>query len=286
MRRIVTAVLVVFMLAAPVAAQSQIQPATVKVAGSPNVLQWPVTTRISRLELVDAGVRVTFDRCGVWPDVTPPGWAGPLRFTLWLFLNVGGEWYGAGIIQFWGCDQYNGGAVYQDQQIARNWVYDSRWSSMVGHQPAPGERIGFMVSAGNARGQDDHQVAERSDIVELLMPTAAVSYPPAPFAAVEGVFVPAPAPVPTPFPLPAPPLPSIELAGVYAQLADIRAIVTELARASAEAHASIHQNITEGRTENQTFFEQVRTHWKAIIGKAAVTAGPIIGAIFAGRATK
>jgi hypothetical protein len=56
---------------------------------------------------------------------------------------------------------------------------------MVGHQPAPGERIGFMVSAGNARGQDDHLVAERSDIVEVLMPSAAVAYPPAPFAAVD-----------------------------------------------------------------------------------------------------
>lgn len=190
------ALLVALVLTAPAAAQSQIAPAAVKVSNSPNVLAWPVTTHIARLELADAGVRVTFDKCKAWPDVTPPGWDGPLRFTLWLFLNIGGEWYASGIIQFWACDQSSGGAVYQDNQIARNWVYDARWSSMVGHQPRPGERIGFMVSAGNARGQDDHLVAERSDIVELLMPAAAATYPP--FAAVERPITPPPVVTPPP----------------------------------------------------------------------------------------
>lgn len=261
----------VLAIAAPAAAQSQIQPAAVKVAGSPNVLAWPVTTRIARLELADQGVRVTFDKCATWPDVTPPGWGGPLRFTLWLFENIGGEWYASGIIQFWACDQFNGGAVYQDNQIARNWVYDSRWSAMVGHQPAPGERIGFMVSAGNARGQDDHLVAERSDIVEVLMPSAAVAYPPAPFAAVEGVFVPPPI-VPPPsisvppsslpcpsgyygtlFPdchpivLPPPPAPPLDLSGVYAQLAALKA------------------DVAASRSENQQFYEEARSTWKDVL---------------------
>jgi ABC-type nitrate/sulfonate/bicarbonate transport system substrate-binding protein len=55
------------LLAAPAAAQSQIQPATVKVANSPNVLAWPVTTRIARIELAGQGVRVTFDKCASGP---------------------------------------------------------------------------------------------------------------------------------------------------------------------------------------------------------------------------
>lgn len=198
--------LVALLFAAPASAQPIIQPAAVKVANSPNVLAWPVTTHITRLELADAGVRVTFDRCEVWPDVTPPGWDGPLRFTLWLVENIGGEWFASGIIQFWACDQFNGGAVYRDNQIARNWVYDARWSSMVGHQPRPGERIGFLVSAGNARGQDDHLVAERSDIVELLMPSAAAAYPP--FAGVEPVVAPPVVVTPPPV-VPDPPPPPV-----------------------------------------------------------------------------
>lgn len=96
---------------------------------------------------------------------------------------------------------------------------------------------------------------------------------------------PAPTPVPTPAPVPAP-IPSIDLSGVYAQFAILNQKLDELARASGDAHAAIEQNVTDGRKENQTFFETVKAQWKAIVGKAAVYAGPIIAAIFAGRATK
>lgn len=82
------------------------------------------------------------------------------------------------------------------------------------------------------------------------------------------------------------PLPSIDLSGVYAQFSILNAKVDELIRANGDAHAAIHQNISDGRAENRTFFEQVRTQWKAIVGKALVYGGPIIAAIFAGRATK
>lgn len=278
-------------IAAPAAAQSQIQPAAVKVAGSPNVLAWPVTTRIARLELADQGVRVTFDKCATWPDVTPPGWGGPLRFTLWLFENIGGEWYAAGIIQFWACDQFNGGAVYQDHQIARNWVYDTRWSAMVGHQPAPGERIGFMVSAGNARGEDDHGVAERSDIVELLMPTAAATYPPAPFAAVEGVYVPPPivtpppvvvAPPPVvvvppapPVPVPSPaPLPATDLSPVLGALASYQASLNAQL-------ADLRAQLATAAADVQAFRAEVEGKWAQYIGPILKYGGAIVVGILA-----
>lgn len=262
------------LLAAPAAAQPQIQPAAVKVANSPNALAWPVTTRIQRLELGDQGVRVTFDRCESWPDVTPPGWTGPLRFTLWLFENIGGDWFASGIIQFWGCDQANGGAIYQDNQIARNWVYDSRWSSMVAHQPAPGERIGFMVSAGNARGQDDHQVAERSDIVEVLMPTAAATYPPAPFAAVEGTYVPPPIVAPPPIVIvPAPPQPPV-VTSVPPPAIDLSNVLAKI--------DAIQADVDAGRAENQAFFTEARTTWKDVLTFVGKYVAPIVGGLLAG----
>jgi len=238
-------------LAAPAAAQPQIQPAAVKVANSPNALAWPVTTRIQRLELGDQGVRVTFDRCASWPDVTPPGWTGPLRFTLWLFEDIGGEWFGSGIIQFWGCDQASGGAVHQDNQIARNWVYDNRWASMVGHQPAPGERIGFMVSAGNARGQDDHVVAERSDIVEVFMPSFASSFPPTPFAGVEGTSVPPPVATPPPVIVPPPSAPPPVVVPPAPPALDLSNVAAAL--------AAIKDDVDASRAENQAFYKEART---------------------------
>lgn len=285
-QRVATLCLALLSFTSVAFAQPQIQPAAVKVAGSPNVLAWPATTRIQRLEIAAQGVRVTFDRCASWPGVTPPGWDGPLVFTLWLFENIGGDWYGAGIIQFWGCDQYSGGTIYQDNQIARNWVYDNRWSSMVGHQPAPGERIGFMVSAGNARGQDDHVVAERSDIVELLMPTAAATYPPAPFAAVEGAYIPppvvvtppvivAPPPVYVPPPVVAPaPLPATDLSPVMTALAtyqaSINAQLVELRAQLAAAAADV-----------AAFRAEVESKWSQYIGPILKYGGAIAAGILA-----
>ncbi len=179
------------LIAAPAVAQPQIVPADVHVVASPNALTWPVTAHISSIEANADGMRVLFDKCGAWPEVTPPGWAGPLIYTLWLFQHIGVEWVGSGIIQFWACGQANGGPIYQDNQIAKNWVYGSQWAPMTGIQPKPGERIAFMVSAGNARMQDDHAVDERSAIVEVAMPSGPGNVP---FLAVEGPSGPPPPP--------------------------------------------------------------------------------------------
>src|SRR4051812_1205234 len=236
----------------------------VHVVNSPNTLAWPATTRLTSIEVTANGVRPVFDRCETWPDVTPPGWGGPLRFTLHLFLNIGGTWWESGIIQFWACDQYNGGPIYDDNQIARNWVYDTRWGDMVNHQPAPGELIGFMVSAGNARGQDDHGVAERSNIVAIRTPAAATTFT-TPFAWEEGAASPLPGP-----PAPAPPAPTpaahegvlVPLVQALAARVDqLYALEAEQSRADGEAHAVINTNVSDGRAENRSFFASVGDHW-------------------------
>jgi len=153
-----------------------IDPSVIQVVNSPNALVWPITTGLTKLELTDDGVNPVFSARNTWPDVTPPGWMGPLQFTLWLFMKMNGVWVGSGIIQYWRELVKSGGAVYKNDQIARNWVYDGRWGTMAGHQPALGETIGFMVSAGNARNQDNHVVEERSQIVTLQFPSSAHSY--------------------------------------------------------------------------------------------------------------
>lgn len=150
-----------------------INPSEVRIVNSPNCLAWPITTSITKLELADDGVDPTFDKENSWPEVLPPGWQGPLTFTLWLFMKINNQWVGSGIIQYWRGLAKNGGPVYKNDQIARNWVYDSRWAPMTGHQPTMGETIGMMVSAGNARNQDNHAVAERSQIVTFPFPDSA-----------------------------------------------------------------------------------------------------------------
>lgn len=206
-----------------------INPADVKVFNSPgDPLSRPITTSLTQIDVLDSGMRLTFDKkdgAGRWPDITPPGWTGPLQYTLWLFLNIGGAWYGSGLMQFWYGLDAGGGNITADNQIAKNWVYDSRWGPMQGHQPAPGETVGFMVSAGNARGEDDHIVAERSDIVTLSFPAGVPkSYT---FGATP-VPLPVPVPVPVPVPPPAPSDVDVRLAAIEQNLSDIKLLIASL----------------------------------------------------------
>lgn len=287
MRRFVLAVFVVMLAIEPVArAQSTIVPSSVRVVNSPNALTWPVTTAITRVDVTNDGVTLTFDRCTSWPPVTPPGWAGPLIFTVWLFENIGGQWYASGIVQAWSCDRGWGGAIWQDQQIARNWVYDERWSAMVRHQPAPGERIGFMVSAGNARGQDDHIVMERSTIVEVAMPTGPGTVP---ILANEGQPpIVSPPIIPTPTPIPVPPIPPVPpvttppdptlVVLLQHQIADLQGqLVSEQAALSAQIKAA--EDAVNARID--AFEGRVQNAWKQY-GLPIVTA---LGALVAGHFT-
>ena len=142
--------------------QMDLRAATVR--NSPmDIANWAETTRIRQLDLGTNGVFIDFDKKEVWPEVTPPGWEGPLTYTLWIVINVNGQWYTSGCIAYWRGLGRNGGPP---AEYAANWYYDLiRWGPMVGHQPAPGEMVGFFVSAGDARNNGPISVKERSNVV-------------------------------------------------------------------------------------------------------------------------
>lgn len=150
---------------------------TVQIRNSPDVHAWPATTAITRLELRPSGVHVDFTKktgAGRWPDfpTDAENSSDSWQYTLWILLLIGGQWFGAGCIEFWfGLDE-NGGPV---DEYAKDWYYDAnRWAPMTGHQPAPGETVGFLVTSGDARHGDAHVgLHERSNIVTVAFPTAA-----------------------------------------------------------------------------------------------------------------
>jgi hypothetical protein len=146
------------------------------ILNSPRDLaNWPATTTITRLDLRASGVHVEFskkDGPGRWPDFTPPGWDGPLQYTLGMALNINGQWYASAPVEFWHGLDASGGPP---SQYALNWFYDPRrWAPMTYHQPAVGEMIGFFVCAGDCRNRTDSSgspVKERSNVVLVPMPT-------------------------------------------------------------------------------------------------------------------
>jgi hypothetical protein len=141
----------------------------VEVYNSPvDIANWAVTTRITGLTMRPSnGVSVDFNNN--WPMVTPPGWTGGIQYTVWAVVNVNGRWYTSGFIEMWQGRDGTGAPILSD--FARNWAYDSRWGPMMGHQPQPGEQMGFFVSAGDARGFSGvTSVRERSNVVVVPLP--------------------------------------------------------------------------------------------------------------------
>ncbi len=153
------------------------QVSTVNFGG--NVAAFRVNTRITRIEIRSNGVHVEFDKqygANRWPDVTPPGWEGPLQYTLWMVLKVNGQWYAAPGGHLWyDCPEW-GGDITEPTQVSRNWFYGNSWGALSGYQPAHGEAMGFFVSSGNQRmvfgDESQSTVRERSEIVYIQLPSA------------------------------------------------------------------------------------------------------------------
>jgi hypothetical protein len=145
--------------------------AGVTIENSPDVSGWAATAKITTLDLGPNGVYINFtkrDGDGSWPDV-PFGMPGDsLEYTLWIVLNIDGNWYASGCIEYWRGLDRNGGPP---SGYAMNWYYDAnRWGAMTGHQPAVGETVGFLVSAGDARNNGNTLVQERSNVVFVKFP--------------------------------------------------------------------------------------------------------------------
>jgi hypothetical protein len=141
--------------------------------GSPaDVGSWPITTQITGMDFASNGVRVDFSKksgAGRWPDVVPPGWDGPIQYTLWMVVNIGGRWYTSGGVEYWYGLERQGGPP---SQFAYNWYYSPQvWGPLANHQPANGEQTGFFVTAGDHRVKNVTAVRERSNVVVLPFPS-------------------------------------------------------------------------------------------------------------------
>jgi len=147
----------------------------------PDLASWPITTTLTEVDFTNDGVAPQFskmDGTGRWPDVIPPGWGGPLQYTIGMAECIQGQWYASAVIEVWYGLPAAGGNVAVNSQVAMNWYYDAgRWGLLAGRQPATGETIGIFVASGNLRNitADDptqSPVMERSNVVFVTMPDA------------------------------------------------------------------------------------------------------------------
>jgi hypothetical protein len=127
---------------------------------------WAETANITRVDLSSGRIVVDFDKRASpdrWPDV---GFGdGSIEYTLGVCLNIRGTWNCSAVVQFWFGRELEAGGDVGD--MAGQWFYDGRWGAMKGHQPAPGEIVGWFVAAGNLRDSGNVITKERSKVLFL-----------------------------------------------------------------------------------------------------------------------
>lgn len=234
------------------------------ILNSPSDLaSWPITTHLTSLALLPDGVHPVFDNGKQdgptrWPDITPPGWQGPLQFTLGMVMSIAGQLYASAPIEFWfGLDKSGG----PPEEYGKNWFYDvTRWGPMC-RQPNVGEKIGFFVMAGDGRNNlagSLSPVKERSNVVWVPMPDAAgASYtfptdvPASPGVPGGGPTPPAvPVPPATGTPPPPPPsAPSVDLTAVLDAIAKLSTAQAVMSTGALTVLQAIADNLAAVKTE-------------------------------------
>jgi hypothetical protein len=180
-------------------------------ASPADVADWPITVTITSVnDDPRGGFELLFDRTlpesWKWPS-NPAVPSDNFQFTVWSFVQVSGRWHGAGFVQMWQGRSMKTGAlpamfaVNDGAPGYMNWWGDVRrlWGEMSDYVPQPGDQIGFLVSAGNARlVQGVTSVRERSNVVLVTLTASDVLSVIVGAAAPHGPAVPAvstPAPV-------------------------------------------------------------------------------------------
>lgn len=162
---------------------AQIPLSQVKVVGSdPAVLNFPRKhddrdISLNSFGIVPGTMSIRTSNTDHWPGIDGTMDRDSQAGTLWIFLKINGQWYATGAERLRKY-QVNGDKPEADPNegglstlVGQGWLYDeNRWREMTGHNPQPGEHVGFMVAAGSTRSDNLTPVKERTNVIEVVWP--------------------------------------------------------------------------------------------------------------------
>lgn len=161
------------------------------------VATWPATVQITGVTINTNGTGIGIQTAAPipWPDFIPPGFTGPLQYTVWVCVTPA-AWQCMGDIQMWRTRNVppDGSLPALPSQWSLWWGSTAGGATGGGfgsYVPSPGDTIGFFIAAGNERGSSaDFSVKERSNVVTLQLvagdtqtvtfPSGNIPAPPAP----------------------------------------------------------------------------------------------------------
>lgn len=142
------------------------------LGGPPDPLFFPKTARLDSFGVVPGTMFLRTSGQTQWPPVDIDG-NGTLdqAATLWIFLQIGGQWYAAGAERLRPA-QVNGTKPNAHASegglstlIGNGWFGDHHPHPIRGYNPAVGEVIGVMVAAGDSRLGLNAPLRARTDVI-------------------------------------------------------------------------------------------------------------------------
>jgi hypothetical protein len=124
-----------------------------------NVSQWPVTSQLTDVRIGAEKITLEHTRSGRWPTLKTE--SGEIEGNPWVFVNRGGQWYGATY------EWLRKGQVTKNISGDELGAYTKK-EPLTSWTPQPGELVGFMVSTPARTGEST--VNERSNVVTVRWP--------------------------------------------------------------------------------------------------------------------
>ena len=150
----------------------------------PDAGSWPMTAHVNYVEFTGFSMRVDFDRRtgpNKWPNLIPPGFQGPLQYTLGMCRFIQNQWHCSAVVQFWEGRDLDSTA--EPSRFWREWWYTGeRWGPLAdGVGPAEGETVGIFVGSGDLRFRSHTRatcpnICEISDVAMVPFTTGYAKY--------------------------------------------------------------------------------------------------------------
>ena len=154
------------------------------LGGNPGVLQFPQSATLTHFGIVPNAMEIHTTGAEAWVPVPLDANGTTQLATLWVFLQINGQWCAAGAERL-RPSQVNGIKPVADPSagglstlVGNGWLYDpNRWHEMAGYNPKPGEAVGVMVVAGSTRSDDKTPTRARTQVIVVEWPGAAGANP-------------------------------------------------------------------------------------------------------------